>query len=68
MAEFQLDENQNQPMDWKRRGERFEYDTTKPLDEQPNPAYNIETGFTTQVVEPSYGLVRERSYKLLPEE
>lgn len=61
MAEFQLNENQSVPMDHKRslEGERFEYRADLPLDEQPEEVFNIKTGFTTEVVRPTYGVVRD---------
>lgn len=66
MSEFQMTENQIVPMDHKRAvtGERFQYDTSLPMDEQPEEMFNIKTGFTTEVVKPSYGIIRERSYKV----
>lgn len=71
MAEdYRLTENQIVPMDHKRavQGERLTYDTSLPMDEQPEKVFNINTGFTTVVETPSYGLVRERSYKVTPDE
>ena len=70
MSEFRMTENQSLPMDHKRavKGERLEYKEDLPLDKQPNPAFNIKTGLITEVVKPTYGLVRDRDYKWTPDE
>lgn len=61
MPDFQMDEPQHVPMDAKRTatGERLGYRHDLPMDKQPVEAYNINTGFTTETVRPSYGVVRD---------
>lgn len=65
MSDYQMNETQSVPMDHKRAvaGERFEYRHDLPMDEQPEKVFNINTGFTTETVVPSYGLVREKTWK-----
>ena len=66
MAEdFQMKETQSVPMDHKRavEGERLTYEHDKPLDEQSDKRFNIKTGFTTETVVPTYGLVREKTWR-----
>lgn len=61
MPDYGMNETQSTPMDAKRAatGERLGYRHDLPMDEQPDKRFNINTGFTTETVSPSYGLVRE---------